>query len=65
MAGGWLGSWGWGMWACQTGEREEVADATNVLLLRRLKPFGRLTKSSSISKLLCALKTFRKFEKLV
>ena len=46
-------------------EREEVADATNVLLLRRLKPFGRLTKSSSISKLICALKTFRKFEKLV
>jgi hypothetical protein len=40
MAGGWLGSWGWGMWACQTGEREEVAGV--VLLLRHLKPFGRL-----------------------
>jgi len=63
MAGGWLGSWGWGKRACQTGEREEVAGV--VLLLRRLKPFGRLTKSSSISKLICALKTFRKFEKLV
>jgi len=51
------------MQACQTGERDEVAGV--VLLLRRLKPFGRLTKSSSISKLICALKTFRKFEKLV
>jgi|APCry1669189844_1035258.scaffolds.fasta_scaffold290085_1 hypothetical protein len=40
MAGGWLGSWGWGMWACQTGEREEVVGV--VLLLRHLKPFGRL-----------------------
>jgi hypothetical protein len=49
----------------QTGEREEVVGVLHVLLLRRLKPFGRLTKSSSISKLLCALKTFRKFEKLV
>jgi len=39
MAGGWLGSWGWGMWACQTGEREEVVGVC--LLLRRLKPFGR------------------------
>ena len=29
-----------GMWACQTGEREEVAGV--VLLLRHLKPFGRL-----------------------
>jgi len=42
MAGGWLGSWGWGKWAGQTGEREEVAGVTNVLLLRHLNPFGRL-----------------------
>jgi hypothetical protein len=40
MAGGWLGSWGWGMQACQTGERKKVAGVG--LLLRRLKPFGRL-----------------------
>jgi len=42
MAGGWLGNWGWGKRACQTGKREEVAGVANVLLLRRLKPFGRL-----------------------
>jgi len=63
MAGGWLGSWGWGMWACQTGEREEVVGV--VLLLRRLKPFGRLKNLLQISKLFSSLKTFRKFEKLV
>ncbi len=44
-------------------EREEVADATNVLLLRRLNRFGRLKNLRQF--LICALKTFRKFEKLV
>ena len=63
MAGGRARQLGLGQQACQTGEREEVAGV--VLLLRRLEPFGRLAKSSSISKLISTLKTFRKLEKLV
>jgi hypothetical protein len=37
-----LDSWGWGKQAGQTGEREEVVGVLHVLLLRHLKPFGRL-----------------------
>ncbi len=47
------------------GEREEVADATNVLLLRRLNRFGRLKNLRQFLNLISCLKTFRKLEKFV
>jgi hypothetical protein len=56
MAGGWLGSWGWGKRACQTGEREEVAGVANVLLLRHLNPLGRLKNLRQFLKLISCFK---------
>jgi len=70
MAGGWLGSWGWGKKAGRW-EREEVADATNVLLLRRFNRFGRLKNLrqflnliSCFKKLFESLKSWFKVESI-
>ena len=46
-------------------EREEVADATNVLLLRRFNRFGRLKNLLQFLKIISCFETFLKLEKFV
>ena len=46
------------------GEREEVADATNVLLLRRFNRFGRLKNLRQFLKLISCFKNFSKVRKV-